>query len=68
MGPLLISDAGGWCMNIAEYSSATLAFDLLRITMGHTEVFDWWSKGGAMFAYDHKVLIGYCSNPALESI
>ena len=55
-------------MNIAEYSSATLAFDWLRITMGHTEVFDWWSKGGAMFAYDHKVLIGYCSNPALESI
>ena len=55
-------------MNIAEYSSATLALDWLRITMGHTEMFDWWSKGGAMFAYDHKVLIRYSSNPALQSI
>ena len=41
VGPLVLVDAGGgWHMNIAEYSSTTLTWDWLGITMGHTEGFD----------------------------
>ena len=40
--PLLLVDAGGgWCMNIAEFSSTILTWDWLKITMGHAEGLDW---------------------------
>ena len=55
-------------MNIAEYSSATLTLDWLRITMGYVEGFDRWFRSGVMCACDDKVLIGCHSNPVLESM
>ena len=36
--------------------------------MDHAEGFDWWYRSGVTCACDHKVLFGYHSKPALETV
>ena len=66
MGPQLRLGAGGWCINITEYSSYSTNLGWVKITMGHTQGLDWWYRNGVMCTCDCKVLIGYHSNAALK--